>query len=489
MRHYFTILFFINIFCIKAFNNHQVLKHKFNFKLASYNSNDNNFYTLIENSTVKLEDIAGLEYAKEEFVDIIDFLKNTQKYTNMGARLPRGILLYGPPGTAKTLLAKSIAGEAQIPFYATSGSSFVNIYVGTGSANIRALFAKAKAKSPSIIFIDEIDAIGGARTNSVSKNEERESALNQLLVEMDGFTTKDNVIVIASTNRLDILDEALIRSGRFDKKIYTSNPDVSARYEIIKIHSRNKKIADSVNFHSFAKLFVGLNGADIETIMNEAALIACRNNLTEISSDLIQQSYYKIAFGYKLYDIKIPSYIVKVISIRQSSRALICNHFALDTVIYLSIIPNNKNKEGITLMTANSDFADINLYTKAYLFSKIAVLLAARAGEELIFGDCTVTNDNKDINEALKLISEIILQFPVNNEFIPQNIEDKKKVIFNFIFKKTKQILISKKTKLLDLNSKLLTKKEIYEDEFQDIMNNIDTTGNSLDIADTDITL
>ena len=491
IKIYFTALIFYIGSGFSFLNSPINIKTKLTNTHINYNfNNKNDFYTEIKNCNVTLADVAGQDFAKSEVMDVIDFLKDSKKYTDMGARMPKGILLVGNPGLGKTILSKAIAGEAKVPFFATTGSSFVEVYVGVGSSRVRTLFNKAKECSPSIIFIDEIDAIGGSRTNSPSKNDEREGTLNQLLSELDGMTTNTNVIVIAATNRLDILDQALIR--RFDKKLMFTSLDRKARFQVLNVHAKNKKLNKNVDLNDFAKIMIGFNGADIENVLNQAAIIACKKEKENIDNDCIQSSYHKLAFGAKLYDKEVSENINNIISVHEASHALICNHFNFDKVIYISIIPNSKGSAGITVYRPNEEFVESGIYTKEYLLSRICVLLAGRAGEQLIYGDNKITTGaSNDIFEARKLVSQIINEFAMTNEMSPSNSENKMKEILDFLYDKTKKILSSKKCLLNSIFKALMEKKELYEVEFDSIIDShtIDVETVIDIISDIDITI
>ncbi len=477
---------FINIpITLKPITKKNNMKVLYSHSKTFYNSKE--FYTEIKHCNIKLDDVAGMEEAKNEVIDIIDFLKDTDKYIKMGAKLPSGILLSGPPGTGKTLLAKAIAGEAGVPFYATSGSSFVNLYVGIGSANIRKIFFEARSNAPSIIFIDEIDAIGSTRTNSPSKNEERESTLNQLLVEMDGFMTDDKVIVIASTNRPDILDEALVRNGRFDKKILTVNPDKKARFKILNIHARNKPIAKDVDFMKYATDMTNFNGADIRTVLNEATILACRQNSTEVTNNHITNAYQKQIFGSKLYSHEMPDSIQKIVAVHELGHCLMAEHFGFDKVIYVSNIPNSKGSAGITVFRPYEPSAEMNIFNKEYLIARLGVLLGGRVAEEIILGYNKVTTGaSKDLHEAKLLVHRIINEFGLGTEIVSSNPEKEKKELLDFMYKKTKQILFSKKHIIEFLAFKLLEEKEIYEDRYNELIKSITKIEEEPPIADAE---
>ena len=432
----------------------------------------NDFYTEIKNSTTTLEDLGGIDYIKEDICDLIDFLKNPEKYKQIGAKLPKGILLTGPPGTGKTKISSAIAGEAGVPFFATTGSSFLEIYVGMGSKRIKEIFRKAALSAPSIIFIDEIDAIGNKRSMSASKNEERESTLNQLLAEIDGII-ESNVIVIGATNFPEMLDSALTRSGRLEKKIYTILPDLSARYKILSIHTKTKIMDNNIDLYNFAKQMVNLNGADISMIINNAAIKTCRNNETSITSNRIQEAYNTFLFGSKLLERDISDNIKLLTSVHETAHAIVSNHFNFDKVIYISIIPNTKGAQGITIFRAIDEFSTNNIYTKEYLFAKVATLLAGRIGEQIIFGDNKITTGAvNDFREARNLVSKIVNEFSMTNEILPSDIKKKEKEILEFMYIKAKKILYAKKDILEYISQKLYIKNEFYENDFNDLVNN-----------------
>jgi len=363
---------------------------------------------LMRRSGVTFKDVAGLKEEKEEMVEIVDFLKNPQKYYAMGARIPKGILLVGLPGTGKTLLARAVAGEANVPFYSISGSDFVEMFVGVGASRVRDMFKTAKQTAPCIIFIDEIDAVGRQRGAGLGGgHDEREQTLNQLLVEMDGFESKTGIIMMAATNRPDVLDPALLRPGRFDRQITLSNPDVIAREEILQVHARNKKISKRVNFADVARRTPGFTGADLENLLNESALLAARENAKEIKIYHIDEAIDRVMMG--------PAKKSKKYSERE--KALIAYHEAGHAVIGLklknaqivqkiTIVPRG-SYGGYNLMTPEEETF---LQTKNTLLAHISSFLAGRAAEELVFGEMT-TGAHNDFQKATQIARAMVTEY------------------------------------------------------------------------------
>lgn len=363
---------------------------------------------------VTFEDVEGIDEVKEELYELVDFLKNPDKYTNIGASAPKGCLLFGTPGTGKTLLAKAIAGEANVPFLAVSGSQFIELFVGLGASRIRKLFKDARQKSPCIIFIDEIDTIGKTRNQgglSTGGNDEREQTLNQLLTEMDGFTGSEGVIVIGATNRQDILDPALLRPGRFDRKITVDLPNTEGRLNILKVHSKNKKLDENLNLLEIAKKTPGFSGADLMNLMNEAAIRAANGENMKIVQEDIEYAYEKVSVG--LAKNKKLSYETKrVISYHESGHALIGQYFEnFDDLTKISILPRGKTG-GVTYFTPNEELVDSGMYSKEYLENKICVLLGGHAAEELIFGKNKVTTGaSNDFVQATNIARSMITKY------------------------------------------------------------------------------
>ncbi len=355
-------------------------------------------------SDISFKDVAGLDEIKEELHETIDFIKDSLKYKKMGAKIPKGVLFYGPPGTGKTLLAKAVAGETNSTFLYASGSEFVEKYVGVGAKRVRTLFEKAKKEGPSIIFIDELDAIGTKR--NTDSNNEKDQTLNQLLVEMDGFNTEETVIVIGATNRMDLLDEALLRPGRFDRHIFVGNPNVNAREKILQVHTKNKPIDKTIDIKSIAKKTMGLSGAELANIANEAAIIAVRNNLTTISHKEFDAAIERVLAG---LEIKNPSVLDKekeIVAFHEAGHALVCKLLDVDVVQKISIVPRGKALGYVLKFPEEERY----LFSKTQLLNKIKGLLAGRAAEELVFEEIT-TGAKDDLNKATNIAREIVCSY------------------------------------------------------------------------------
>lgn len=353
-------------------------------------------------------DVAGLDEVKEELVEIIDFINNPEKYHSMGAKIPKGILFYGPPGTGKTLLAQALAGETDSAFFPASGSEFVEKYVGVGAKRVRTLFEKAKKEAPSVIFIDEIDAIGAKRTTE--SNNEKDQTLNQLLIEMDGFSSSQTVIVIGATNRLDLLDEALLRPGRFDRHMFIGNPDVRAREEIFKVHIKNKPIDAKVDIKNLAKRTHGMSGAHLSNIANEAAILAVRNNKKNIGIDEFNQAIEKVIAGLQKKNAVILEKEKKTVSYHEAGHALVGKILNTDLVAKISIIPRGEAL-GYVMYAPEEDRY---LITKEELYNKIKVLLGGRAAEEIIFGEVS-TGAKDDLKKANHLAYQMVCEYGMSN--------------------------------------------------------------------------
>lgn len=369
-----------------------------------------------EANKVTFEDVAGLEEEKEELKEIVDFLKNPRKYIEIGARIPKGVLLVGPPGTGKTYLSKAVAGEAGVPFFSISGSDFVEMFVGVGASRVRDLFEQAKKNAPCIVFIDEIDAVGRRRGAGLGGgHDEREQTLNQLLVEMDGFGTNEGIIIMAATNRPDILDPAILRPGRFDRRIYVGLPDVKAREEILKIHTRNKPLADDVDLKVVAKRTPGFSPADLENLTNEAALLAARNNLKEITMEIINEASIKVVAG--------PEKKSRVIS--EEEKKLTAYHEAGHAVTS-RLLPNADPVHMVTIIprgmaggfTAYLPEEDRYFMTKSKMEDELVSLLGGRAAEALVLGDIS-TGAQNDIERATKLARKMITQYGMSSNLGP----------------------------------------------------------------------
>ena len=362
----------------------------------------------IAKSSYTFNDVAGAEEEKEEVKEIVEFLKDPHKFTVMGARIPKGVLLVGPPGTGKTLLAKAIAGEAGVPFFSISGSDFMELFVGVGASRVRDLFAQAKAASPCIVFIDEIDAIGRQRgTGMGGGNDEREQTLNQLLVQMDGFETNEGIIVIAATNRADILDPALMRPGRFDRQIYIHVPDVKGREEILKVHAKNKRLDKTVDFKQIARITSGFTGAEIENLLNEAAIIATKQNKTSITMQDITEGIDKITMGPQKRSRVVTERDREITAYHESGHAIVGKLIKnSDPVHEISIVPRG-NAAGYTVSRPETDDTHI---TKSKLFDMITMLLAGRVAERVFLDDIT-TGASNDIQRATTLARKMVTEF------------------------------------------------------------------------------
>ncbi len=369
-----------------------------------------------KNKKVTFKDVAGADEEKEELEEIVGFLKNPDKYTKMGARIPKGVLLVGPPGTGKTLLAKSVAGEAGVPFFSITGSDFVELYVGIGAARVRDLFNTAKRNSPCIIFIDEIDAVGRRRGAGIGGgHDEREQTLNQLLVEMDGFVGNEGIIIIAATNRADILDPALLRSGRFDRQIHVLPPDTKGREEIFKIHTRGKKLASDVSAREVALLTSGFVGADIQNLCNEAALLAVRRDKEEISMQDIKDSITRVIMGPEKRSHKAGPHEKKLVAYHEAGHAIVARSLEhCDPVTEVSIIPRG-GAGGYTL-TRPEDDADT--YSRKYILDRIAMTFGGRAAERLVLGDVS-TGASSDIKHATELAKGFVTKYGMYDEIGP----------------------------------------------------------------------
>ena len=363
---------------------------------------------------IHFSDVAGEDEAKESLAEIVDYLHNPKKYSDVGASMPKGVLLVGPPGTGKTMLAKAVAGEANVPFFSMSGSEFVEMFVGMGASKVRDLFSQAKEKAPCIVFIDEIDAIGKKRDGQLSSNDEREQTLNQLLTEMDGFQKNIGVIILAATNRPETLDPALTRPGRFDRRVPVELPDLAGREAILKVHAKKIKTADDVNFHTIARMASGASGAELANIINEAALRAVRNNRTVVTEADLEESIETVIAGYQKKNAVLSDDEKKVVAYHEIGHALVAamqSHSA--PVQKITIIPRTSGALGYTMQV---DQGDKYLLTKQELENKIATFTGGRAAEELVFGEVT-TGASNDIEQATKLARAMITRYGMSDDF------------------------------------------------------------------------
>ena len=441
---------------------------------------------------IHFSDVAGEDEAKESLKEIVDYLHNPDKYTQVGASMPKGILLVGPPGTGKTMLAKAVAGEAQVPFFSISGSEFVEMFVGMGASNVRDLFKQAKEKAPCIVFIDEIDAIGKKRDGQMGGNDEREQTLNQLLTEMDGFEGNNGVMILAATNRPESLDPALTRPGRFDRRVPVELPDLQGREAILKVHAKKIKVADDVNFHTIARMASGASGAELANIVNEAALRAVRDNRTVVNEADLEESIETVIAGYQKKNAVLSDQERKVVSYHEIGHALVA---ALQThsapVQKITIIPRTSGALGYTMQVEQGDKY---LLTKQELENKIATFTGGRAAEEIVFHEIT-TGASNDIEQATKLARSMITRYGMSEEFdmvametvtnqylggdtslacsaeTQKEIDEKVVAIVKEQHEKAKKLLEENREVLDKLAMYLCEKETITGEEFMEILN------------------
>ena len=370
--------------------------------------------TMGENVNVKFSDVAGLSEEKEELEGMVDFLKDPAKYTKLGARIPKGVILVGPPGTGKTLIAKAVAGEAGVPFFSISGSDFVEMFVGVGASRVRDMFAEAKRHAPCIVFIDEIDAVGRRRgTGMGGGHDEREQTLNQMLVEMDGFGINEGIIVIAATNRVDILDPALLRPGRFDRKVYVGRPDVGGREQILNVHAKNKPLADDVDLKQIAQTTAGFTGADLENLLNEAAIIAAKDKRMYICQNDIKRAFIKVGIGAEKKSRVISEKEKRITAFHEAGHAILF-HLLPDVgpVYTVSIIPTGAGAAGYTMPLPEKDEM---FRTKGQMLQEIIVDFGGRVAEELIFEDVT-TGASQDIKQATAMAKAMVTKYGMSDD-------------------------------------------------------------------------
>ena len=452
---------------------------------------------LAEPSKVKFSDVAGAKEEKVELAEIVEFLKDPKKFTDLGARVPKGVILVGPPGTGKTMLAKAVAGESNVPFFRISGSDFVEMFVGVGASRVRDLFEQAKKNAPAIIFIDEIDAVGRQRGAGMGGgNDEREQTLNQLLVEMDGFETNQGIIVMAATNRPDVLDPALLRPGRFDRQVYVNMPDVGEREQILLVHAKNKKFTDDVNFKNIARITSGFSGADLENLLNEAAILAARDNRPRITNSDVNAASTKVMMGPQKKSKVFTERDKKITAYHEAGHAILHKLLPLcDEVQEVSIVPRGL-AGGYTMSRPENDenYASVNK-----LNNMIASMMGGRIAEEIIFEDFT-TGASNDIERATKLARKMVTQFGMSSKlgfinlgsssevFIGRDyqttvqysqetakvIDQEIEKILNKNYSQAKQLLLDNIDKLHALAELLLARETVFQEEVDMVMEGID---------------
>ena len=462
-------------------------------KTMSFGKSKARMMTPADKNKITFLDVAGVDEEKEELEEIVEFLRNPKKFTDMGARIPKGVLLVGPPGTGKTLLAKAVAGEAGVPFFIISGSEFVEMFVGVGASRVRDLFENAKKNAPCIIFIDEIDAVGRQRGAGLGGgHDEREQTLNQLLVEMDGFGTNEGVIVLAATNRPDVLDKALLRPGRFDRQILVSAPDVLAREQILEVHSKKKKIADDVDFKVIAKNTSGFSGADLENVLNEAALLAARRNLSQIGMKEIEDAMVKVTMGPEKKTRVRSDKENKLVAYHEAGHAVVSRFLPTqDAVHQISIVPRGM-AGGYTMYRPTEDKS---FMSKSEMEENIVSLLGGRVAEVLILNDIS-TGASNDIERATKIARDMVTKYGMSDRigaimfgsgqeevFLGRDFAQSKnyseetaavidvetKNIIDKAYKRAETILKENIDKLHEVAKILLEKEKIEGDEFEEI--------------------
>ncbi len=450
---------------------------------------------LVEESRATFKDVAGLTEEKEEVQELIDFLKNPKKFTSMGARIPKGVMLVGPPGTGKTLLARAVAGEAKVPFYYISGSDFVELFVGIGASRVRDMFKQAKMNAPCLIFIDEIDAVGRQRgTGLGGGHDEREQTLNQLLTEMDGFGANEGIIIIAATNRPDVLDPALLRPGRFDRQITVNLPDKNSRMEILKVHAKNKTLDKNITLEYLAKRTPGFSGADLENLLNEAALLAVRRNKNEITMAEIDEATDRVLMGPAKVTKKYTDKEKKLVAFHEAGHAVMGLKLdGANEVQKITIIPRG-NAGGYTMMTPKEEAFN---YTKNELLESICGLLGGRVAEEITFGEVT-TGAHDDFKKATKIARSMVTEYGMSNlgpmmleepdgntflgrdytknrnisDTVAHEIDEEMRSIINNCYEKTKKIITENKDLLALIANTLLEEETITKEEIDYLVKN-----------------
>ncbi len=461
--------------------------------VMSFGKNKAKIYAESETG-VKFDDVAGVDEAKQELIEIVEFLKNPAKYTKIGARLPKGVLLVGPPGTGKTLLARAVAGEAGVPFFSMSGSDFVEMFVGVGAARVRDLFRQAQEKAPCIIFIDELDALGKARGITPYSNDEREQTLNQLLTEMDGFNTSKGIVILAATNRPEILDPALLRPGRFDRQILVDRPDLNGRYEILKVHTRNVKLDPEVDLKKIAAATPGFVGADLANVVNEALLLAVRKGRDYVKMEDFDEAIERVVAGLEKKNRLINKKEKERVAYHEVGHAVIGALLTDEPVHKISIIPRGIGALGYTLQLPTEDRY---LMTKNELLNKIAVLLGGRAAEEVFFGDIS-TGAQNDLEKATDTARKMVTMYGMSDklglmtlekpqqqflavesplggvkQYSPETaklIDEEVKRILDETYQRVKKLISENKEKIDVIAEKLLEKEVLDEKTFERLL-------------------
>lgn len=448
----------------------------------------------IPNTGVSFDDVAGCDNAKRDLKEIVEFLKSPEKFTKLGARIPKGCLLVGPSGTGKTLLAKAVAGEAKVPFFSCSASDWIEMFVGVGASRIRKLFVDAAEKAPCIIFVDEIDAVGKSRSGSsgIPGNDERDQTINQLLTEMDGFDGKKGIIVLAATNRPDVLDTALVRPGRFDRKIIVDRPDCSGRVAILKVHTKNKPLADDVSLETIAKITAGSSGADLQNLANEAAILASRKDRDNIQMCDFEDALDKIMLGEQRTSSFMSENQKNIISVHEAGHALVSLLVGdYDRLKKVTIIPRG-SAGGVTIFEPNEERVDFSLYSKEYLQNQLCVALGGRVAEQLVFGDEKVTTGaSSDLAQVMNITRRMVTDFgfsaklgqvawKANSAFAEEgkgysektayDIDQEIKKIVEKSYKRTDKLLKENKDKLMILAKALIEKETMDGDEVRKLL-------------------
>lgn len=448
---------------------------------------------------VTFGDVAGIEQAKLELSEVVDFLKNADRFTAVGAKIPKGVLLVGPPGTGKTLLAKAVAGEAGVPFFSISGSEFVEMFVGVGASRVRDLFEQAKSNAPCIVFIDEIDAVGRQRGAGLGGgNDEREQTLNQLLTEMDGFEGNTGIIIIAATNRPDVLDSALLRPGRFDRQVVVDRPDYAGRLEILNVHARGKTLSKDVDLDKIARRTPGFTGADLSNLLNEAAILAARRNLTEISMDEVNDAIDRVLAGPEKKDRVMSEKRKTLVAYHEAGHALVGALMPdYDPVQKISIIPRGR-AGGLTWFTPSEDRMDSGLYSRSYLQNQMAVALGGRIAEEIVFGEEEVTTGaSNDLQQVTRVARQMVTRFGMSDRLGPvalgrqqgnmfmgrdimaerdfseetaATIDDEVRTLVDQAYHRAKDVLVGNRHVLDKLADILVDKETVDADELQQLL-------------------